>query len=397
MKRFGLLLVALLLIAAAPAYSQGCSGLPNANTLCAGATSGGAAFPSFRAMVSGDIGSGTIQTGNIGSGAVAYGNIQNVAASRLLGNPTGSPASVSEISLGASLAFSGTALQTGAGTGDVTWSANSFATTLAWISRVSGKTLTLNNTLTLAGVDGKTETFNNSLTFAGVDGKTETFNNSITWAGTDATTMTFPSSSAHVAALDLPDQTVTGGGLVTPNAQAAGNFTLDCGKVPLQWIPNTGAFTITAPALTGTNSQNCALRVINGTTASNAGAVTLAGFSGKSPGGATFATTATVSAASVSYTNGSANIGWTANGLSLGSVVFLATTGALPTNFSTSTHYYVVTTGTNTIQVSATPGGAAITAGSAGSGTQTAYVPSIYDLIVLGIDGPVYAQWNQIQ
>ncbi len=383
MRRLAFWIVAPLLLAAGPAYSQACSGIPLANTICAGAPSGGAAFPGFRAMVSGDIGAGTIQGGNLASGAVAYGNIQNVAASRLLGNPTGSPASVSEISLGSTLAFSGSALQTGVGTGDVTWSANSYATTLAWISRAASKTLTLNNTLTLAGVDGKTETFNNS----------------IIWAGTDGTTMTFPSSSASVAALNLADQAVTGGGLVAPNQLTAGtSFTLDCGKVPLQWILNNAAFTITAPSMTATNSQNCAVRVINGSTAANPGAVTLTNFSGKSPGGATFLTTPTVSAASVSYTNGSANITWTANGLSLGSIVFLANSGgALPTNFSTATLYYVVTTGTNTIQVATTPGGAAIVAGSAGSGTQTAYVPSIFDLVVLGINGPVYSQWVQVQ
>jgi len=70
-------------------------------------------------------------TTTIAANAVTYAKFQQVAASRLLGDPTGSPANVSEISLGATLAFSGTALQTGAGTGDVTWSANSFATTVA--------------------------------------------------------------------------------------------------------------------------------------------------------------------------------------------------------------------------------------------------------------------------
>lgn len=46
----------------------------------------------------------------IADGAVTYAKIQNVAASRLLGNPTGSPAVVSEISLGAGLSFSGTTI-----------------------------------------------------------------------------------------------------------------------------------------------------------------------------------------------------------------------------------------------------------------------------------------------
>lgn len=46
-------------------------------------------------------------------------------------NPTGSQDFAVSVTLGATLAFSGTALQTGAGTGDVTWSANAFSTTIA--------------------------------------------------------------------------------------------------------------------------------------------------------------------------------------------------------------------------------------------------------------------------
>lgn len=57
------------------------------------------------------------------------------------------------------------------------------------------------STLTIA--DGKTLTANNSLTLAGVDGKTATINNSLTFAGTDSTTMTFPSSSATLAGLGI--------------------------------------------------------------------------------------------------------------------------------------------------------------------------------------------------
>jgi hypothetical protein len=60
------------------------------------------------------------------------------------------------------------------------------------------------STLTIA--DGKTFTVNNTLTLAGVDGKTLTVNNSLTLAGTDATTMTFPGNSTTVAGLG-----VTGG------------------------------------------------------------------------------------------------------------------------------------------------------------------------------------------
>lgn len=70
------------------------------------------------------------RTLSITANGVTYSLLQQVSASKILGNPTGGSANVSEIALGATLSFSGTAVQTGAGTGDVAWSANSFATTI---------------------------------------------------------------------------------------------------------------------------------------------------------------------------------------------------------------------------------------------------------------------------
>lgn len=70
--------------------------------------------------MSGDVhidntGSTTIQanavtTSKINNSAVTYAKIQNESASTLLGNPTGSPAAPSEITLGSGLSFSGTTL-----------------------------------------------------------------------------------------------------------------------------------------------------------------------------------------------------------------------------------------------------------------------------------------------
>ncbi len=45
----------------------------------------------------------------------------------------------------------------------------------------------------------------------------------------------------------------------------------------------------------------------------------------------------------------------------------------------------------------ATPGGSAIVAGSAGSGTQTARVPSAYFLSVTRVNGSSLALWKQVQ
>jgi len=226
-----------------------------ASTSYADRASSGAVTGAITALT-GDVtatGPGSVAA-TIAAGAVTYAKMQSVAASRLLGNPTGSPASPSEISLGATLAFSGTALQTAAGTGDVTWSANSYVTTLAWISRVAGKS--------------------------------ETFNNSITWAGTDATTMTFPSTNGTIAALNIPDQVVSGGGNVTSQSLTTGNITVDCGSRPLQFITNGGAFTITAPA----NDGSCAVLVTNN---ASAGAIAFSGFTVGTSTGDTYATTNT--------------------------------------------------------------------------------------------------------
>jgi hypothetical protein len=66
----------------------------------------------------------------IAANAVLYSKFQQVAASSLVGNATGSLANATGITVGATLTFSGSALQTVAHTGDVTTSANSFATIL---------------------------------------------------------------------------------------------------------------------------------------------------------------------------------------------------------------------------------------------------------------------------
>ena len=58
-----------------------------------------------------------VTTAKIADSAVTYPKIQNVAAARLLGNPTGSAATPGEISLGAGLSFSGSVLNASGGGG----------------------------------------------------------------------------------------------------------------------------------------------------------------------------------------------------------------------------------------------------------------------------------------
>lgn len=108
--------------------------------------------------------------------------------------------------------------------------------------------------------------------------------------------------------------------------------------------------------------------------------------------------------ANVTFTNGSANIGWTTHGLSVGNNFRLATSGGLPTNFGVGDLYYVKSVGdANTITASLTSGGTAVSAGSAGSGTHNATVYSpfltiqkVVDTISGAIDHNGFASTGQI-
>ena len=134
--------------------------------------------------------------------------------------------------------------------------------TLSRLTIADGKTLSATRSGTLGGGDG--------YTLAIAANKTLTVSNSLTLAGTDSTTMTFPASNANVAALNIADQTLTGGANVTSKSLTTGSVTIDCGACPLQYITNGGAFTITAPS----NDGSCIILVTN-----NASAATIS-FSG---------------------------------------------------------------------------------------------------------------------
>lgn len=79
-------------------------------------------------------------------------------------------------------------------------------------------------------------------------------------------------TSGPLAYLTVADQTLSGGANVTPLANGAGTVNVDCGLRPLQYVPNTGAFTINAP----TNDGSCMLQIENGAGAS--ASVTFSGF-----------------------------------------------------------------------------------------------------------------------
>ncbi|MDR5729864.1 MAG: hypothetical protein RB191_20830, partial [Terriglobia bacterium] len=134
---------------------------------------------------------------NISNNGVAYAQFQQVAASSLVGNPTGSLANAQGITLGATLAFSSSVLETAAMTGDVTATANSFATTVAKIAGVSVGTPTGTGNVV----------FSASPTFSG----TVTAPDSGTWSAANGVTAT---------KLNINGASLIGSNVLTANGQS---------------------------------------------------------------------------------------------------------------------------------------------------------------------------------
>ena len=77
------------------------------------------------------IGANAITTSKINAGAVTYAKLQAESSTTLLGNPTGSATSPSEITLGTGLAFSGTTLGLSSGFG-TKWTSRTVPTANSW-------------------------------------------------------------------------------------------------------------------------------------------------------------------------------------------------------------------------------------------------------------------------
>lgn len=134
------------------------------------------------------------------------------------------------------------ALNTGAGGYQIAFPVTSIVNPVISGATITGSTITTSTyngntwtagtgTLTIAAA--KTLTANNSITLAGTDGKSATFSNSLTFAGTDGTVMTFPTTSATIARTDAANTftgTQTVGSLVATtvngNTFTAGTYTL---------------------------------------------------------------------------------------------------------------------------------------------------------------------------
>lgn len=113
----------------------------SANTVFAGPTSGGAAAPTFRALVEADHGANTVNTAAIKDANVTLAKIENISTDRLLGRDTAGSGVPEQLTVGGGVEFTGSGgIQRSAITGDVTASAGSNTTTIA-ASAVTGAKL----------------------------------------------------------------------------------------------------------------------------------------------------------------------------------------------------------------------------------------------------------------
>ena len=193
------------------------------------------------------------------------------------------------------------------------------------------------------------------------------------------------------------DQAFSGGVTLTSYNPTAGNYAVDCGLGPVQYIFNVGAFNITAPQ----KDSSCIVGIINASGSGTAvGAVTLVNFSPSSPAGSTITTTPTKSAVSVTFTSATPTvITWTSHGLSLNSPVYF-TAVAMPTGITANQVYYVSNVvNANTFQIATSPV-ATTTTGVGASSTGTTVVgtePSVWFLGINRINGLALGSLLQAQ
>ena len=185
--------------------------------------------------------------------SVTYAKFQNVTSARLLGNPSGASASASEVTLGATFAFSGSALQTIAFAGDCTTLANSFSLTCTKTGGVSfapSATIDTTNASNLASGSlslARIAAVANNTVLGNTSGSTAspsaiasytTVNGQVCGLGGTCTI------TASAGTITAGTTTVTGGPGVLSNASSGGTL------VSSTTLPS--ALTIPSPTLTGT-------------------------------------------------------------------------------------------------------------------------------------------------
>ena len=184
-------------------------------------------------------------------------------------------------------AYGGTGQNTSSSTGVPQVAAGTWSVSTTLPSSLTAPSFTVTGAFTATGLVTNADLASSTITLGSTAmslGSTyTTIAGSLTLSGTvnlsgtvevGGSTMTFPGSPATLAALNLADQTLTGGANVTSDnlgTVTSGTTTIDCGARPLQYLTNGGAFTMAAPA----NDGSCAVQITNN---GSAGAVTFSGF-----------------------------------------------------------------------------------------------------------------------
>ncbi len=180
-----------------------------------------------------------VTTAKILNANVTYAKIQNEGASSLLGNPTGSPAAPSEITLGSGLSFSGTTLvATGSG-GTVT--------SVATNNGITGGTITATGTIGLASVSANTVLGALTATFPSglaLPSCTDTGGNHLNY--TNGTGFSCGTSGGGAASLTIGSSTISGGTtarLLYDNSAVLGETALTYNGTTITGVPTPSGST----------------------------------------------------------------------------------------------------------------------------------------------------------
>jgi hypothetical protein len=213
------------------------------------------------------------------------------------------------------------------------------------------------------------------------DGKTLTMSNSLTLAGTDSTTMTFPTTSQTVAGLAV-NQTWSKGQAVTPSTLTDGaTITADLSLSDHFKVQLGGSRTFGVPSniIAGQSGQ---IDILQDSTGSRTGSYAWVwNFpSGTAPTLTTTALGRDTLSYFVSYYGTSTVtitiatpgvVTWNSHGLVTGNKIQLTTSGALPTGLTASTTYWVIFNDANSFWLATSLANAAAGTKIATSGSQS--------------------------